>query len=473
MVADLGVARGRCVLRHRWGGVYGVRFRAYDCCLDRSAVARVTVRRRAGLRVRTVAPHCACGVLRYTPAFDMPSVIVAPGDTPAHHPKPKARRAEVRPRRIRVVFLVGNTRLGGTELNAVRTAERLDRERFDLSVVCLGEHGPLTERYLAMGIVVRSMPIRSFYGPSMVRSGLRFARLLRRERIEIVHAHDVYSNIFAGVWARTAGVPVLITSRRWWNELPNRMLRLPNRFAMWRSTAILANSAAVAKLAGAEAGGEGKVWTITNFVDEQAFGRPEPDERQRLRAVWGAPTDAIVIGCVARLHAVKDHAGLLRAFALVRARQPRAYLVLLGDGAERAPLEALVKDLGLERAVYFAGEQRSGTNLHRGCDISVLASRSEGFPNTLVEAMAAGNPVVATAVGGCVDAVVNEETGLLVPPGRPDELAAALLRLAECPDLREEFGRAGERRAREHFHVSSVVPALEAMYAQVLADRER
>src|SRR5665213_2734589 len=102
--------------------------------------------------------------------------------------------------RIKVVFVIDNMRLGGTELNAVRTAERLDRERFDLSVVCLGEDGPLTERYRAMAVSVTNMPIRNFYGPSMMRSGWRFVRMLRRESVDIVHAHDVYSNIFAAVW---------------------------------------------------------------------------------------------------------------------------------------------------------------------------------------------------------------------------------------------------------------------------------
>lgn len=404
----------------------------------------------------------------------MPSTVIAPTGVVERTPNRRLRDATSRRERVRVVFLVGNTRLGGTELNAVRTAERLDRARFDLRVVCLGENGPLAERYRAMGVPLENMPINSFYGPSMVRSGLRFARMVAREGIDIVHAHDVYSNIFGAVWARAAGVPVLITSRRWWTALPNRKLRWPNRVAVSRSTAVLANSTAVARLVESEAAAAaGKVWTIPNFVDDEVFGAPGEDERQRLRAEWNAPDDAVVIGCVARLHPVKDHAGLLRAFARLRARRPHVYLVLIGDGEERRTLESLVSDLDLSDAVHFAGEQRARTNLHRGFDISVLSSVSEGFPNSLVEAMAAGNPVVATAIGGCVDAVANGETGLLVSPGRPAQLADALLRLVENPELRADFGRAGERRARERFHVSSVVPALEEMYTQLLAGRER
>jgi glycosyltransferase involved in cell wall biosynthesis len=376
-------------------------------------------------------------------------------------------------RRIRVVFVIDNMRVGGTELNAVRTAERLDQERFDLSVVCLGEDGPLTERYRALGTTVENMPIDSFYGPSMLRSGRRFVRMLRRERVDIVHAHDVYSNIFSAVWARRGGVPVLITSRRWWSSLPNWKLQLGSRFAVSRSNAVLANSSAVASAVKAEAAADQQVWTITNFVDDDAFGTPGEEERGRLREEWNAPSGAVVIGCVARFDPVKDHAGLLRAFALLRARHPNAYLVLIGDGATRPALERLRAELDLTDAVHFAGEKRSRTNLHRGFDISVLASRSEGFPNSLVEAMAAGNPVVATAVGGSVDAVAHEETGLLVPAGRPDELASAMLRLAGDAGLRAAYGDAGVRRARERFGAANVVAGLEDMYSALLASCDR
>jgi glycosyltransferase involved in cell wall biosynthesis len=368
-----------------------------------------------------------------------------------------------------VVFVIDNMRLGGTELNAVRTAERLDRNRFRLRVVCLGGDGPLTERYRAMGVPVENMPIRSFYGPSMVRSGLRFVRMLRQENAAIVHAHDVYSNIFVAVWAPVARVPVLITSRRWWHSLPNRKLQLGNRFAFSRASAVLANSAEVAKSVTTEARiPTAKVWTITNFVDAQSFGAPTAEEREQLRRNWGAPPDAVVIGCVARLHPVKDHAGLLRAFARLHTREPRSFLVLIGDGETRPALQALVAELGLQGAVHFAGEVRSRRNLHRGFDISVLASLSEGFPNTLVEAMAAGNPVVATSVGGNIDAVMHEETGLLVNPAQPDELSDAMLRLVKSPTLRTALGAAGARRARESYDASTVVATLEDMYAQLL-----
>ena len=376
-------------------------------------------------------------------------------------------------RKIQVVFVIDNMRVGGTELNAVRTAERLDRERFALRVICLGESGPLAERYRAAGITVEYLSLRGLYGLSMLRSGRQFVRSLRRERVDIVHAHDIYSNVFASVWARRARVPVVIASQRW-HLSPNPKLRLINRLAYARADAVLANSAQIAKAVTQEAGVPAtKVRTITNFADDSAFGSPSIDERKNRRRGWNVPDDAIVIGCVARFDPVKDHISLLKAFALLRERRADLFLVLVGDGETRPTLEALVAELGVEGAVHFAGELPGGQNHHRGFDISALASLSEGFPNSLVEAMAAGNPVVATSVGGNVDAVIDGSTGFLVPPGDPALLAEALNRLSGDPALRASFGREGQCRAQQEYAAAHVLRSLEEMYSFLLSQSAR
>jgi len=394
--------------------------------------------------------------------------LPAPGPTPAQ-PRGAGRGA-----RVKVAFVIDNMRRGGTELNAIRTAERLDHDRFDLRMLCLDPDGPLADRYRALGVPVLGLPVDSLYGPSMLATGLRFARYLRRERIQIVHAHDMYSNIFASIWGRVARVPVIIASRRWWHSLPNRKLRLGNRVAFRLADAVLANSAAVARTVHEEAGiAPSNVWTVTNFADEDAFRALTPAERALTRRGWRVPDDALVVGCVARLDPVKDHATLVRAMATLRASGRRAHLVLVGDGETRRPLEALVAELGLQEGVTFVGELRDGRNHHRAFDVSVLCSLSEGFPNTLVEAMAAARPVVATAVGGSVDAVVDGETGILVAPGSPDALAAALARLCDDPDERARLGRAGHERARLLYDPTRTVAALEAMYDRLLAEAVR
>ena len=388
-------------------------------------------------------------------------------------PSPVARLAGQR-ERVRVVFVIDNMRFGGTELNAVRTAERLDRGRFDLRVVCLGDPGPLTERYRAMGVPVVGFRLRSLYGASMLTAGLGFARYLRREGVQIVHAHDMYSNIFATIWARVARTSAIVASRRWWHSLPNRKLQLGNRAAFRLADAVLANSPEVARSVREEAGiAAGKVTTVTNFVDEAAFAAPGTLELAATRRAWRVPAGSVVVGCVARLDPVKDHATLLRSVQVLRARYPTLHLVLIGDGPERETLEALTGALGLEDAVTFVGEVRDGRNHHHGFDISVLSSHSEGFPNTLVEAMAAGRPVVATAVGGSVDAVVEGETGLLVRPGSPEQLADSLARLIESPALRQRLGDGGRARAAALYGARDTVARLERMYDDLLTSAVR
>jgi glycosyltransferase involved in cell wall biosynthesis len=368
-----------------------------------------------------------------------------------------------------VAFVIDNMGLGGTELNAVRTAERLDRARYDLRVICIGADGPLSARYRAMGIPVVNMPLRSLYGPTMIAGGLRFAHYLRRERIQIVHAHDMYSNVFATLWARVASTPVVIASRRWWHSLPNRKLRLGNAAAFRLAGAVLANSPEVARsVRENDKVPAGRVWTVTNFADDEAFTAMTPDARAKQRAAWGVPDGSVVVGCVARLVPVKDHATLVEAFAEVRALRPDAHLVLIGDGECRPMLEAQVQRLGLGGAVTFTGELRDGGNRHRSFDISALTSLSEGFPNTLVEAMAAGVPVVATAVGGSMDAVIPGETGLLVPSRSPRDLARALLRLVESAPLRQEFGSAARERAMLAYRAAPALVALQSMYDVLL-----
>src|SRR5262245_6895322 len=242
--------------------------------------------------------------------------------------------------RIRIVSCIDNMRIGGTELNALRTAERLDRERFDLSVVCLNEDGPLRQRYADAGIPVRSFRISSLYGPDTARQGWRFGRYLRADGGQIVHTHDVSSNVFAAVLALLFRIPVVNASRRWWNHVPRVAHLAANRAAYAFAHRVLANSESVAGLLQrSEWVDPARILVIPNFVDDAMF--VEPDERivSELRARFGIPQDALVVGTVARLHPVKDVSSLLRAVNSLVDRWPALVLVIVGDGECRPALE--------------------------------------------------------------------------------------------------------------------------------------
>jgi glycosyltransferase involved in cell wall biosynthesis len=372
-----------------------------------------------------------------------------------------------------VAFCIDNMKVGGTELNAVRTAEQLDRSRFELRVVSLQTEGPLLSRYADAGIPVSFCPVTSMYGPSTARQGVALARLLRRHRVDVFHAHDAYSNVFGVPWARLAGSRV-IASRRWWEGLPGLAWRLASRTGYRLAHVVLANSESVARLLIAEGVPPGKVAVVRNFVDASAFVRPTTKERAALRQSMGLSDARPVIGIVANLSPVKDHASLLRAVVHLVPAWPTLRVVLVGDdGGCRKALEELARNLGIADQVVFAGPRPNRPNLHHHFDVSVLCSRSEALPNSILEAMAAGRPVVAADVGGCADAVVDGETGVLVPPANPERLADVIGGLLADPERRQAMGEAAHRRALARYSATSSLAALESLYERMLSSRGR
>jgi glycosyltransferase involved in cell wall biosynthesis len=378
-------------------------------------------------------------------------------------------------RRIRVAFAIDNLQVGGTELNAVRTAERLDRDRFQLMLISAQEDGPLGQRYRDAGVPIHAFPIPNLYGLAAMRQGMRIARMLRSERVDILHAHDLYSSIFTVGWARVAGVRATIASRRWWEEIPRAGHKFASRAAYRIATRVLVNSPGIAQLVHSRDGVDrSRIVTVPNFVDDDAFVPLSETARHALRAELGIDGAAIILGCIANLLPVKEHEVLLRTFAAVRERHPRVHLVLVGEGSCRSDAEALARSLGISEAVSFAGRRPQTPNLHGLFDVSLLTSRSEGFPNTLVEAMAAGRPVVATRVGGVSDAVEDGVTGFLAPRGDVAGLASCLDRLLTDPGLRSTMGTAAARRARERFHARHILRQVESLYVELAGHgRER
>jgi glycosyltransferase involved in cell wall biosynthesis len=370
---------------------------------------------------------------------------------------------------IRVVYCIDNMQVGGTELNALRTAERLDRRRFSISVVCIRDNGPLMARYKAAGIPVDTFPMTSLLGLGAMQQAVRLIRLFRRERADIVHSHDAYTSVYGTLCARLAGVPGVIASRRSWYSphLQGRILRA-NRVAYRFAHRVVANSPSVSRLVESEGGvPASRIVTIPNFLDPQAFEPLSPDDRRRMLDEIGVPEGAFVVGIVARLSPVKDHATLLRAIASLREQIPALHCVLVGDGSERPAIEALAESLGIRDIVHLAGERTQPPNLHGLFDVSVLCSTSEAFPNSVLEAMAAARPVVATDVGGTPDAVREGTTGLLVRPSDPSRLADAILRLYNEPALRAKLGKAGCAAARAGYSADAVIKQVEALYTRL------
>jgi glycosyltransferase involved in cell wall biosynthesis len=368
---------------------------------------------------------------------------------------------------VRVGYCIDSFGIGGTELNAVRTVEALDRQRFLVTVFHFHENGPLRARYEALGVRQIHLPIGRLYSPRTALQGMRFVRLLRREAIQVVHTHDLYTNIFAAPWARLGGCRV-IASRRWLDSAPRPGLIPLNRWSYRFAHRVLTNSALAGKTLVAQEGVPARrVIELPNFLEERAFRRLDAETRAAQRRQWGVPHGAFVAGAVARLAPVKNHEMLLRALPLLAAD---VHVVLVGDGPSRHALEELARQLHVESRVHFAGQVVGTTNLHQFLDVSVLCSRSEGFPNSVIEALAAECPVIATPVGGVPEVIADERTGFLVPVDDWQALARRLQELRSDAPLRARLTACGLAAVRIKYHQSVVIAQLEALYQELAGD---
>lgn len=365
---------------------------------------------------------------------------------------------------IPVLHLITDLTTGGAQTALLRLVERLDRSRFLPAVACLyGSDGAIARQMRALGVPVTDLGMTAKWHWDAF---WRFYRLLRRERPAILHTWMFHANIPGRLLGRLAGIPIVVSSERTMGQEARWRYRL-DRLTAPLADRVVCVSQPVADFAVRNVGLPAhKIAVIPNGLDLQAFeGLPT---RQEARAALGLPAGQPLVGVVARLTPVKRLDVLLQALAAL----PEAGAVLVGDGPQRAQLEALSRELGLADRVHLAGHQDDVRPWLAALDVFALSSDWEGLPNAVLEAMAAGLPVVATAVGGTPEVVVNGATGLLVPPNNPPTLAQAIAALLRDPELGGRMGKAGRERVAQHFSVEQMVRQTERLYEELLTDKE-
>jgi len=329
---------------------------------------------------------------------------------------------------------------------------RLDPIRFRVHVACFHRDGAWLSRVEERAASVVAFPIRSFARPSTLRQLAVFARWCRRERIAVVQTCDLYANTFGLPGAALAGVPVRIGSRRELNPDKTGWQIRAQRQAYRSATKVVANSAAGAALLVREGLAPESIAVIPNGIDPAVCDRR--DRGPRIRTVI----------TVANLRPEKCHETLVAAAATLVQRHPNLRFLIVGDGPERRALEALVNARGLSAHVQFLGHREDVPALLAEADAFVLPSRSEAFPNAIVEAMSAGLPVVATGVGGVPELVEDGRTGVLVRVGDPAHLAAALAGLIEHPEHAARLGREARRVVLQRYSFERMVSSFEELY---------
>jgi L-malate glycosyltransferase len=348
---------------------------------------------------------------------------------------------------------------GGTERQMIELVRRLDRGRWAVHLACFRARGAWFDRAAEAALSVAEFRVDSFRSSAVWRHASRFAAWCRDRGIAVVHASELYSNIFALPAAALARVPVRIGNRREINPDKTAAQIALQRAAYTFAHRVVANSRAAASRLERERIARRKIAVIPNGIDCSRFATHQ-EKTSRRRVI-----------VVANLRPEKAHDVLLRAAVTIVRRFPDATFDVVGDGPQREPLAALTHTLGLERAVRFLGHRDDIPALLAAADIFVLPSRSEAFPNAVLEAMAAGLPVVATAVGGIVELVADTRTGLLVRPDDPASLAARLCDVMLDAPFASRLGEAARAEAHARYSFDRMVDSFDRLYVHELTAR--
>jgi glycosyltransferase involved in cell wall biosynthesis len=376
---------------------------------------------------------------------------------------------------VKVVTLVDFLGVrGGAERFALAIATRLDPDRFE-STLCASRWplpGPrdevadeALEQLSAAGVGLLGLGRR---GKADVWVWGKLVRFLRRERTDVLHAHKFGSNAWGALAGTIARVPVVLAHEHTWSYEGQPARRFLDRELVARAADrfIAVSRADQRRMSEIEHIDPAR----TMFIPIGIVAPPPPTDRD-VRVELGIDPAAPVIGVVGVLRPQKALPVLLRAIAPLAAEWPDLQLLIVGDGPERAGLELLTHELGLEQTVRFLGQRTDIPDVLRALDIAVNSSDFEGTPAAILEYMEAGLPVVATTVGGIPDLIDTGVHGLLVPAGDPAALGEALAELIRDPQRGQEMGARGRDRRRAEFDFDVMVGRLEDLYLELLDGR--
>jgi len=360
---------------------------------------------------------------------------------------------------IPIAFVMPCFEPGGTERQMIELVRRLDPERWSVHLACFRPSGGWFERAAEAAASVAVFPVSSFRSPSVLRHMWTFAEWCRATRIAVVHTTELASNSFALPGAALARVPVRVGNRREINPDKTSTQIAMQRSAYVAAHKIVANCKAAADRLRLERVPANKIAIIPNGLDLAAFRQPEP--RPQLRKV-------VVVG---NLRPEKGHDVLIDAAVDVLKRYPDARFELVGGGPLRESLQQRARDRHVGDAFTFAGHCDDVPARIAAADVFVLPSRSEAFPNAVIEAMATGLPIVASRVGGVLELITDGVSGLLVPADDARSLADRLCQLMDDAALGARLGAAARAEAVARYSFDRMVAAFESLYLNELTRR--
>ena len=378
----------------------------------------------------------------------------------------------------RILQLIDSFDQGGSERQALDQTRRLrETGNYEVFLASLNPDGVLWSEAEKLGLgEIPSYPLKSFYGPNAVAQLWRFVAHLRRSKIDLLHTHDYYTNIFGMTAGFLAGVKVRIAARRETGGMRTSAQTQLQKTAYAFAHQIVANSESVKQRLIAEGINGDRIAVIYNGLDPARVVAPAELSREAtLRALgvspgFGAAGRFVTIVANMR-HEVKDYPMFLRAAQRVSQAAPDVGFLLAGEGELQESIKQQAAQLGILNRTFLLGRCAQIAGLLSVSDVCVLSSKAEGFSNSILEYMAAGRPVVATDVGGAREAIVENETGYIVPSGDDELMAEKIISLLRDPAQARLLGEQGRRVVAEKFSARAALRNTEALYERLLANK--
>ncbi len=373
----------------------------------------------------------------------------------------------------RVLHLVSTFQIKTDTKWLLQLARHLDRRQFQLSAACFYGGGPIQPQLEAIGVPTYNLGVANEHDP---RAIWRARRLIRQIRCDLVHTHLLRADLHGGTAARWAGVPTVVSTAYaigpYARQRRRRSDRLLDATCARLPTHVVAVSHAVQRDCVERLGIPGDRISVIHTGIEP----PEPmtpSAAPELREAWGVHPRQPTVLTVARLSYEKGIDVLIETAATLRRSHPQARILLVGDGPDRPAIEAKIRERGLSETMILGGFLANIWPAYLAASVVCLPSHSEGMPNVLLEAMAVGRPIVATAVGGIPEAILSGDNGLLVPPGNPTAMAGAITRLLNDAELADRLGKAAQATVAQRFLARDAAARYGILYSNLLAQGGR
>ena len=364
--------------------------------------------------------------------------------------------------KIKVLHLITSLEVGGAQHGMLLGLPRFDSDRYEHIVCSIMDRMQMAQQFRSAGIEVRTLGLSR---KTDVSVALRLRSLLKELRPDVLHTYLLHANVLGRIIGRLTGVPAIIGSERTIGQA-RRWGRLATKLTNPLTDAVEVNSEIGGKAIVSDLGvPSNKVELVRSGLDLAAFSAST--KRADIRSELGLNDNHHLVTFIGRLRPVKGVEYGIKAFAVASVQHQNLRIALAGEGEQLGYLQDLTSQLGISENVTFLGVRNDLPDLLAATDSVLMPSLNEGFPRTAIEAMAAGKPVIATRVGGTPEAIIDGETGILVPAKDVEAMAAALSNLVDDTELQTRLGTAGRARAQQNYSLANYLSRLDRLYQQL------